>query len=258
MYKVIGSIGLLLVLGAYVPALAQTPEPSPAPAERPQRIWLNINGASTTGGQDFGVASTFSLYEEQGSFEASQAIQKGATVDGAILVRVWRDFLVGVGMSGLNSTQAGSFSLQLPHPLAYDQPRTATGEVQSLDHREKSVNVIFAWTRPLMNRLDVTAMAGPTFFQVKQKFLTGVRYSEVPPAFTSVAVDEVTTGSLSESAPGFMVGGDVTYMFTRWVGAGFFVRYNAGTLKVTPSAGEPFEMKLGGFQWGGGVRVRVW
>lgn len=254
MYKFIGSSALLLALGAQTTAFAQTP----APAERPQRIWININGASTTGAQDFGLASTFSLYEEQGSFEASQSITKGATADGVVLVRVWRDFLAGVGVSGLNSRSAGRYSLTVPHPLAYDQARGVTGDVEALDHRETAFNVIVAWTRPLMDRLDVTAMIGPTFFQVKQKYITGIRYSEVPPEFNSVTVDEVTTASLSERAPGFMIGGDVSYMFTRWVGAGFFARYNAGTLKVNNSAGESFDMDLGGFQWGGGVRVRVW
>jgi hypothetical protein len=259
MYKRIGSAALLLALWAQPTAFAQTT----TPPERPPRIWISINGASTTGEQQFGVASTFSLYEEQGSFEASQAMSKGATADGAVLVRVWENLfgggvLAGVGYSGLNSRSAGSFSLQVPHPLAYERARAATGQVESLDHREEALNLILAWSWPVMDRLDVTAMLGPTFFTVKQKFVSGIRYSEVPPTFDSVTVDEVTTSSLSESAPGFMIGADVAYMFTRWVGAGFFARYNAGTLKVTTPGGEPFEMDLGGFQWGGGVRLRVW
>ena len=256
MYKFIGSAALLLVLGAQSTASAQTAASAPAP--RPPRIWLNINAASTTGGQDLNVASTFSLYEEQGSFEASQSIEKGLTADGTVLVRVWRDFLAGVAVSGLNSRSNGTYSLTVPHPLAYDQPRSVTGEVDSLDHREEAYSIILAWNRPLTDRLDVTAMIGPTFFQVKQEYITGIRYSEVPPEFQTVTVDEVTTSKLSESAPGFMIGGDVTYMFTRWVGAGFFARYNAGTLKVNNGAGETFDLDLGGFQWGGGVRVRVW
>jgi hypothetical protein len=189
-------------------------------------------------------------------------MSKGATADGAVLVRVWNGFgggvLAGVGFSGLNSRSAGSFSLKVPHPLAYDQARSAAGGVESLDHRETAFNVILAYTRPVMDRLHVTAMLGPTFFTVKQKFVTGIRYSEVPPEFASVTVDEVTTSSISESAPGFMVGADATYMFTRWVGAGFFARYNAGTLTVNNPNGESFDMDLGGFQWGGGVRIRVW
>ena len=128
MYKFIGSAALFLALGAQSTASAQTT----APAPRPPRIWVNLSAGSTSGGQDLNVASTFSLYEEQGSFEASQSIEKGLTADGTVLVRVWRDFLAGVGVSGLNSRSNGTYSLTVPHPLAYDQPRSVTGEVESM------------------------------------------------------------------------------------------------------------------------------
>lgn len=263
MFKAIGTAALLL-LGVVAPAYAQSPDPSSAnpaaPSQgRPQRIWVNFNGASTTGSQDFGLTSTIRQYDEDGSFETTQQVTKGATIDVSALVRVWRGVLVGAGYSGLSSESASRYTLTLPHPLYYNQPRTATGEISSISYKESSVNLILAYTLPLMERLDVTAMAGPTFFKVQNSFVTGIRYSEVAPSFANIPVDEVTTASLDESATGMMIGGDVTYMFTQWVGAGAFVRYNAATLRLKPSGGgESTDLDLGGFQWGGGIRVRLW
>jgi hypothetical protein len=262
MYKVIGTAALLL-LGFLAPAYAQTPDPPPAgsasPSQSPpQRIWVNFNFGTTSGSHDYALATTFTQYDEPGSFETTQQVKKGFTFDVSGMVRVWRGLLVGAGYSGLNTETTSDYTLLVPHPLYYNQPRTVTGDVETPNYREGSLNLFVGYTFPLSDRLDVTAFAGPSFFTVEQAFATGVRYTESAPAYT-ITVDEVRTTNVKESAPGVMVGGDVTYMFSRFVGAGFFARYNAATLRVTPSGGgEPTDIDLGGLQWGGGIRFRFW
>jgi hypothetical protein len=262
MNKAIGTAALLL-LGVLAPASAQTPDSPPATAaapsqERPQRIWVNFNFGATSGSKEYTLSTTFTEYAEEGSFATTQQVNKGFTFDFSGMVRVWRGLLVGAGYSGLNTETTSDYTLTVPHPLYYNQPRTVTGNVETPNYREASLNLFVGYTFPLSDRLDVTAFAGPTFFTMEQAFATGVRYTESAPAYT-ITVDEVKTTNVKESAPGVMVGGDVTYMFSRFVGAGFFARYNAATLRVTPTGGgAPTDIDLGGLQWGGGIRFRFW
>jgi hypothetical protein len=58
---------------------------------------------------------------------------------------------------------------------------------------------------------------------------------------------------------GFHVGADLSGCFTRVFGLGAFVRYSRGEVEVedTPVlVNEPWEVKVGGFQAGGGIRLR--
>jgi len=258
MRKVIGTTVFLVGIGITAPLGAQTPQPpTPAPAAKTPRIWIALNGATQTGTQDFGLSTTSTLYDEQATLKTTQSVKGGATAEISALVRVWRDFSLGAAYSGLNSAQGGSITASVPHPLAYDRPRTAAAQIDSLQHRERAVHIFAAWSRRLGDRMDVTVSGGSTIFQVKQDFITGMTISETGGAYASVDVDAVNKVTINENAPGFNIGGDFTYMITRFLGAGAFVRYSAGKLDVK-AGDQTINLNVGGFQIGGGVRTRLW
>ena len=56
---------------------------------------------------------------------------------------------------------------------------------------------------------------------------------------------------------GFNVGADMTYRFANNFGIGAIVRYAAATVSLEPEGGgDPSDVKVGGFQFGGGLRIR--
>jgi hypothetical protein len=56
---------------------------------------------------------------------------------------------------------------------------------------------------------------------------------------------------------GFHVGGDVNVFFNRVIGLGWFAKYSQGSVEVfDPLSGEDWQLRTGGFQSGGGLRLR--
>ena len=48
----------------------------------------------------------------------------------------------------------------------------------------------------------------------------------------------------------------MTYRFANNFGIGAIVRYAAATVSVAPDGGDASDVKVGGFQFGGGLRIR--
>jgi hypothetical protein len=68
-----------------------------------------------------------------------------------------------------------------------------------------------------------------------------------------MTVSQTTTKG---SQIGFNIGADLTYRFANNVGIGAILRYAAATVTLEPDGGESSDVKVGGFQFGGGLRIR--
>ena len=101
----------------------------------------------------------------------------------------------------------------------------------------------------------VALSAGPSFFQVTQDVVGSVEVREAGAPFTTVTVSQVPTTSVKKTAVGVNVGADVSVMATRHVGGGFLVRYATGSVDL-PAGSAQVSLDAGGFQIGGGLRVR--
>jgi hypothetical protein len=66
----------------------------------------------------------------------------------------------------------------------------------------------------------------------------------------------VSQSSVTDSAFGYNVGADLTYRFANNFGVGAMVRYASATVSVTPEGSDASDVKVGGFQFGGGLRIR--
>jgi hypothetical protein len=229
---------------------SQAAAPPPAP-----RWFIGVNGGAQAGGQDAARSVTFDLYEEQAVFESSQSIDGGAIIDVGAAGRLYRNYGVGVAYTAFSNSGSATFGGSLPHPLVFDQPRTFSGTAD-VDHKERAVHVQAVWFVPFTDKVDFALSGGPSFFTVEQGFVRGITFGEVPPDFNTVTVDSVDVVSLEESGVGFNVGVDMTYAFTRLLGAGVTLRFTRGSLDFDLGEGQTASLDAGGFQFGAGVRVR--
>lgn len=233
---------------------AQT-APAGVPAES-GRFTVSLNGGFQISKQDFTRNTSFTLYDEQATIDIAQTdIEGGGLLDAGASYRFGRNLGVGASYSFLRSVGDGAVTGSIPHPLLFDTFRTVSHTATDLEHKEQGIHVYATWLMPFTDKVDFTFSAGPSFFNISQDFIRGITISEAPP-FTSVTIDEVQLVSLKQNGIGFNVGADASYRVTRMIGVGVLARYTRGSAEFTLNEGDVADVKAGGFQIAGGVRVR--
>ena len=226
------------------PAKAETPKtPSPPPSKN---FFVDVNGGVQAGSHSFTVTQTPTIYDETATITSNQKSGSGGLFDIGVGYRVWHDLAIAVGFTTTSSKADGAVTATIPDPAVTDQPKTTNLTVSGLKHSERAVNVSLVWSSPISDKMDAAVALGPSFVHVSQD-LAGVTV----PAGTSDAVAG-TPNSQSKSAVGFHIGGDVTYLFQPRVGIGVMARYLIAKTDLPAVSG----LTLGGFQVGGGVRLR--
>jgi hypothetical protein len=222
------------------------------------RFYFNFNFLGETESNDFSESRTFTLYEEQARMESTIDMPSDGVIDFSAGARVWRNLSVGIGYSMQSSTGTGTVSGSLPHPLFFDRPRTFSEDVDGIDRDESGTHLIFGWTIPFSEKLDVMIAGGPSFFRLHQEVINDVNAAETGAPFITIIVEPVIQ-ERKASVWGGNIGADVNYILvtqgrTR-IGAGLTLRYAAAQAPLQLSA-TSVETKVGGFQIGGGLRVR--
>lgn len=242
------------------PAQATPTPPDQKPAKSPDwtdRAFVNVSGVfQIKANSNITTTTTSTVYAETATVDSAQVIKtQGATFDISGGVRVWRNLGVGVGYSQLSTEGSAAVSAKVPHPLVYDQPRTATGTATGLKHSEKQVHIFALWMLNLTPKVDLAVSGGPTVFLLTQGVIGSVTYSEVGSPWTSVNLN-YNTYEVSKGKTGFNAGADLTYKITRMFGVGGFFRYAGGKIEITPPGSAAVKVSVGGMQVGGGVRIR--
>ena len=220
---------------------AQTPPPS-------KNIFVDANFGFQVNSQTITVSSTPIIYGEIAFIDSSQKVGGSPFLDVTAGYRVWKDLSVALGLATTFTTSStAAVSASIPSPVFFDRRVVTNATVKDLEHKERSVSLLFAWTTPISDKMDGTVIAGPTYVKVFQGL---VRNVEVP-ANTQNANPrpEVQTAT----KVGFAFGGDVTYLVKPpRIGIGGMARYVAAHADL---ASVP-NLKIGGFQFGGGLRLR--
>ena len=222
------------------------------------RFALHINFGYQFSSDDFREDIEFRAYGETARFVAVHEIKGGQVVDGGAFIQVWKQLAVGGTFSQTEGTDATSVTGTVPHPLQVGLARSIVPQAFDLTRREKATHIHIAWLIPLpqVEKLDIRIMAGPSYFNLTQSSVPGVIVSEAGgPPFDSVNVDSVVTGELVKNGWGGHIGADISYMFSSFVGAGGFVRFAVGSVDL-PRGDTSVTASVGGFQSGGGLRVR--
>lgn len=262
------SLALTLAACLFTFTAAAQPAPAPqdeTPAPSPrgeQRIFFSLNGLAEPGTQDLSSASSFELYEEPGQSEVRRRVGGGGAFDIGVAYRLGRHLGVGIGYTASSDRSTASVSGSAPHPLFFGRPRAFAVDVPGLRQRERAVHLHALWYMPITTAWDVTAFAGPSILNVSQDQIGDVVIAEIGAPFNAVNVGVSGTTTRRGSGAGVNIGADTTYIllrdiaFVRAIGAGLTLRYAGGSVDIQQPGGGDASVKAGGFQIGGGLRVR--
>jgi hypothetical protein len=251
----------LLLLGIVVLAgFTSTAAAQPAVQNWTDRGYFNVSLGGQSREQEFEDSSTFTIYGETGAVASAHSIGGGTLFDIGAGARVWRNLGIGIGYSRIKNKNDATVSVRVPHPVVFGQSRVASATASDLEHTENAVHLQFLWMLPLTSKFQVAFMVGPSFFTVRQEVAT-VRapqdISDVAP-FTSVSISSITVTDVKDSPVGVNVGVDGTYLVTRMIGVGAFVRYAGASLDLPVESGvtRNADLNAGGTQAGIGLRLR--
>ena len=218
------------------------------------RGFVTAGAGVQTGSQTVTTVSRQDVYEETATFTARQDIDSGPFFEISGGYRVWRNLLVGVGYSRFSDSGSAAIDAAIPHPLLFDTFRTATTTADDLDHTEQAFHVTATWMIPLTTKFEVGVFGGPSFYNIKQSYVSSVAFSEVGEPFTTVNLGIPVVADASESAVGFHLGADVTYLLTPRIGVIGSLKFTGASAKF--DAIDDAEIDAGGPQFGVGLRYR--
>lgn len=238
----------IMTTGLLCLALCALATPASAQMTWTDKGFFNLDVGFQSGTGDFTVTTPFELYGETGSVASTQNIGGGGFFNISGGYKVWRNLAVGIGFTFTGSSTDANVTAEVPDDLVTDNLRTVNTTASDVSHSELQIHFTGTWMIPVTDKIDVGLNFGPTFFNVSQEVPNGVNVTEPGPTINSVSVEE-----LDESAIGIHFGVDVNYMVNKRFGAGGMIRYVWGSSDVE-NAGD--KLSLGGFQIGGGLRVR--
>ena len=239
--------------------------PGTAAAQDGPGGYVSFNGGTRATSLAFDDNVRFTEYQEDADFTAVYDVGAGLLFDAAGGVRLPSGLGFGVGLSRFDKVlDPASIDARIPHPFHFDRSRSlpsgpvgvidANGSASDLTRLETAVHVEIRWFAPVSETVELAVFGGPTFFNLDQDLVTAVAHDHVYP------YDEATLSSASKtprsaSAVGFHAGADVGFFFSEMVGVGAMLRYSAGSVDL-PGEGENVPVDVGGFQVGGGLRLR--
>lgn len=235
-------------------ALVLSAMPAAAQGTWEGRGWISVNGGYQGTTNDFASRRTFTVYAEDGTFEAAYPIKAAPLFDVGGGARVWRNLGVGVSVSGYTKKNASDLSGRIPHPFFFNQFREVEGSSSPLTREEVGVHIQAMWMVPVSNRISVGVFGGPSYFNVKQELVNDIEFDESYP-YDSASLSGVATSTSTKGNIGFNVGADVMYMLTSRFGVGGVVRFSRAKIDFE-AGGESLTLDVGGAQAGGGIRLR--
>lgn len=226
-----------------------------AQAQRQPRVEISANA---------GALTAASKFEESEAFPSNGAETETLTVDHDVktalgfnvgaAVRIVSQLWVGVQYATTDMKPGASITTVVPHPLLFNAPRTVEGSINDVAHNEQDVHVDLMYALPV-HAVDVKVMAGPTFFNLKQDFVSAVTVTETYP-FDTATFAGGTTKRLSNTAVGFNAGVDISHPLSSHLAAGGLIRYSRADVKFDNADIDHQTVKAGGVEAGVGVRVR--
>jgi hypothetical protein len=247
-------VGLLASVPAHAQGAAQTQSTGGGWFDA-ERFNLHVNFGAQAGSDDFTQRFTPTIYLETATIDVAQSFESGPLFDLGGSYMVYDDFWVGVSYSHTSGDGDAAIVGQIPDPLVSDLFRAASATASGLDHSEDAVHLSLLYRFAVSPKLDVTVGIGPTFFSVDQEL----------PVVTTSDVSESASGPVitpraskgSDSAVGINISADATYMVTDMIGAGVLLRFARSTAEISvEEAPESVDVRAGGFQIAGGIRVR--
>lgn len=227
----------------------------PAAAQSHARFEFSANVGAATAAKPFQESESFpSNGGEIATIAATHHVKTTVDFNVGGAVRIAGGLWAGAQYAMADMKPSAAIAAIVPHPLLFNAPRTVQGSTPGVEHDEHNVHVDAMYVLPL-HAMDVTVMAGPTYFSLRQDFVTHVDVIEVYP-FDTATFASATTTRLSRSAVGYNAGVDVSRLLSRRVGVGGLVRYSRGRVKFGTATVNRVTVQAGGLEAGAGIRIR--
>lgn len=227
-----------------------------------ERGWLDVNLGGAGSAQDaFTLERTFTLFREDATARVTYGSPTGASFDFGGGFMFTRSLGVGVTFGGTAHLDPTGLYVNIPHPTVFNRHASDTSETdRDFERVEGAVHLHLMGAVDLSPRARFRLFGGPSYFRVQQDLVSDISYDQL---FTLLGSNQVEIRNyefvpkMESTGWGFHVGADVSYFFTRVVGVGALVRFSRAELEAqNPFWNEPFELKAGGVQFGGGLRLK--
>jgi hypothetical protein len=237
------------------------PAPRPTPASSGNRMWpsrayIAVDGGYQVHSLTFSETHHETVFAEDSTWSANYRVKNGVRYEVGGGIRVWRNLLGAVTYSFYEDTNPAALSAAVPHPFRFSDPRSISAESSPLRQSEQAIHVSAAWMTPVTRHLELGFFGGPSVFRVKRSLVDEILYTDTYP-YDTITFTRAASGDASKAQIGGHAGVDATWLFTRRFGIGGAVRYTTATVDLATPAGGSLSLKVGGFQAGAGLRLRL-
>ncbi len=231
--------------------------PRVAPAASMPRYFVAIGGGGQSTSPAFADAVVGPLYDETARYDNFYSTRNASALDISVGLHLSPSFVLAVAWWHSTSLPNADVAAVVPHPFTYDAPRLATASAAT-GRAENDGHLQLTWLVPLAPSVDLSIFGGPSLFYVRQDLIaapSSSSFGETYP-YETVRIASLPTVRVAKAGFGANVGADVTVIVWRNIGVGATGRYARGKVQL-PSAGSgTIDMKVGGAQVSGGVRLR--
>jgi hypothetical protein len=219
------------------------------------KVFFAVNGNYQGSSNSFSDGAAFQANAEEGRFDTNYSVKSGRAFEFAGGVKFSNAVGVGVSVSRLSRSTPAHFVGTIPHPFFFGHSRAVASDVVGLTRQELAVHAQARSTMPVGKRLELTLFGGPTFFNVKQDAVTDFTYTERYP-YDEATFTSTTTSVEKASKIGVNGGADVAFFFNHQIGVGFTTLLSKATVSIKSAGSGNTDVKAGGLQSGGGLRLR--
>ena len=153
--------------------------------------------------------------------------------------RVWRDLSIALGYNYADGSADAQMTAAVPDPLFHDRRVETTTTVEGVKHSENVFHLQAVWTMPVTDKMDASFSFGPSFIHVSQDVVNNITVE--PGTQNATAAPETQ----SDTASGFQIGADLSYLLNPRYGVGGFIRYVGGSVDLPSSEAGGFQIAEG-------------
>jgi hypothetical protein len=232
-----------------------------------ERGWIDVNFGVAVAAEDaFSMRATGELFDEPADFGADYGLPRGASFDFGGGFMITPVFGIGVSFSGTAHEDVAILDARIPHPIFANAYASDEAETDTMLQRiEGGVNLQAMIVAAQTDRFRFRIFGGPTYFRVEQDAVTDIRYDQAFLFLQRVNAIEITEFDherIEGTGWGLHAGADASVFFNRIIGVGGFAKFSRGsvdlenTLATAVGLDDEVSVKAGGFQVGGGLRLK--
>lgn len=244
---------------------ASAPQPSRQTSRGFKRGWIDVNfGLAVAATNPFTITRTSIIAQETATQRVEYHLPMGAAFNFGGGFMFTPTFGVGASFAGTAHKDTADMAISIPHPTIANRLATDTSTTtDDLERIESAVHIQAMFATDISDRVRLRLFGGPTVFRLQQDVVSKIDYFQQWNTFTGANSVDILSYEIDqiafEDAVGWggHVGGDVSWFFTRVVGVGGFGAYSHGRISVFDLlSGDEVKLTVGGFQAGGGLRLR--